>query len=295
MKNTIVRTPTAAGQFYPKQASELTRQLEFFLSKIEEQEEKSQVKFSKKADIKNIPPKILIVPHAGYQYSGPVLGAGFAQLINSPIKTVFLLGNSHLEFLSKACLSGVTAWETPLGQIKVNQEIVKQLIAKPGWKIDNEAHQHEHSLEVLLPFLQYVLRKSSPDFNIVPILISSFDFNYLETLADHLAQLFTDQTLLIISSDLSHYPSGELATQVDQELIQAIVEQDLEKFKSFVVQTSPEENLQTRACAGESIKVGMILAQLLKCKQAQLYHYQHSGHASQNFAKVVGYASIGFY
>jgi MEMO1 family protein len=285
MSRTTVRLPTVAGQFYPKQEQELSRQVEFFLSK-------SSAKLkNKKQDFPKKTPKILIVPHAGYQYSGQVAADGFIQLKDSAVKNVFLLGNSHQTYLHQASLSGEKHWQTPLGNVELNQKVINDLAERPGWEINDQPHQYEHSLEVQLPFLQQVLSS----FTIVPILISSFEFNFLTTLAQDLAEQFNQPSLLVISSDLSHYPNAELAQKADRELIQAIEEINLEKFKSLVVQTAPEKNLQTRACGAESIKIGLMLAELLDCQQTQLYSYQHSGAISQNLDKVVGYASIGIY
>lgn len=294
-----VRTPTVAGQFYPKQASELTRQLEFFLSKSERKERKKSKKTLKNT---SCTPKILIVPHAGYAYSGQIAADAFSRLLNpaSKIKTIFLLGNSHQFYLEKAALSGAKSWETPLGNVPVNHQSTKQLLEKNDWQVNDQAHLYEHSLEVQIPFLQHVLADSStnfdsPNFSIVPILLSGFEVSFLERIAQDLVDVMDQDDLLVISSDLSHYPTAEIASQADSEIIQAILDRDLARFKSLTVQTSPEENLQTRACAAEAIKVGMMVADLLGLSQTKLYSYQHSGKVSQDQQKVVGYAGIGFY
>ncbi len=285
MSSTTIRPPTVAGQFYPNQEQELRRQLEFFFSKsIEKLKNKNQ-------DSSQKTPKILLVPHAGYLYSGQLASDGFIQLKDSTVKKVFLLGNSHQTYLPKASLSGEKYWQTPLGTVELDQKVIDALVKKPNWELNTQSHQYEHSLEVQLPFLQQVLSW----FTIIPILISSFELSILKILAQDLAEEFDQHSVLIISSDLCHYPEASLAQQLDQDLIKAIVELDLEKFNSLVVQTSPEENLQTRACGAESIKIGLILAELLSCEQAELNSYQHSGDVSQNLDKVVGYASISFY
>ncbi len=292
MPQTATRFPMAAGKFYPGDKAKLTKQIEKFLAQTKKDSISvgNEKAFQEKAKKKNRP-RILILPHAGYLYSGQTAAAGFAHLENTLVSRVFLLGNSHQVFLKLASLSSRSSWQTPLGKTPVAQKIITNLADKSNWQINDEVHQNEHSLEVQLPFLQYIL----PNFEIVPILIGSFKLSYLQALAQDIYQNFNDQSILIISSDLSHYPSAGLAEKVDQELIKSITDQNLEKFKELLTQTAPEKNLQTRACGAAAIKLGLLLSRLLNCSQTKLFKYQHSGDVTGDNSRVVGYTSIGFF
>ena len=160
-----------------------------------------------------------------------------------------------------------------------------------GLEANESAHKSEHSLEVELPFLQQTLT----DFKIVPILLGQTDDDFLASLAQAIAANFDDQTLLVISSDLSHYPDYQTANRVDNQTIEAIISGDLAKFAQIVSVNLDQPGVETCACGQQAIKVGLIMANQLKLKQIKLLNYANSGDVTNDKTRVVGYASIGFF
>ena len=158
-------------------------------------------------------PRALIVPHAGYIYSGPVAAAGYACLPNraTPFNRVVLLGPAHHVAFRGLAASSAAAFATPLGDVQLDQDAIRGLAALPQVRFLDEAHQLEHSLEVQLPFLQRLL----DDFSLVPLVVGEATakevFAVLETLCN------TPDTLVVVSSDLSHYHSYTTAARMDRE------------------------------------------------------------------------------
>jgi hypothetical protein len=284
MAETTIRLPSVAGQFYADTKDKLSQQLQSFFDKQVAGET------SLMTDEHNWP-KLIMVPHAGYQFSGPVAAVGFGNLKKASIKRVFLLGCSHQESLIKATLSSKSGWKTPLGSVRLDQDLIDKYILKSHWQINDLVHDCEHSLEVQLPFLQFILS----DFQIVPILVGQLSQDSLEKVVEDIAQNFDHKSLLVISTDLSHYPDAQLAEKSDQQLITSIISLDIKQFKKVISQTNPSQNLQTRACGAQAIEAGLQLAQKKNYTKVKLYQYQHSGNISHDKTQVVGYASLGFY
>jgi AmmeMemoRadiSam system protein B len=152
-KEPPIRPPAVAGTFYPADEKVLSSQVEGFLDKTATAEKR---------------PSILIVPHAGYRYSGQVAAFGFNQFLGSGVKRVIILGNTHKIPFSGAAVDDQGFWQTPLGRVEIDTDLASKIItASPQIFANQEYHQEEHSLEVEVPFLQKVLT----DFKIVPILI----------------------------------------------------------------------------------------------------------------------------
>jgi AmmeMemoRadiSam system protein B len=198
-----IREPAVAGSFYPADPVELQNQLDTLLS----------------ADSNsNSPPKAMILPHAGYIYSGPVAASGYARLIGSAgrINRVILLGPTHRKAVRGLALPDATAFSTPLGIIPLDIDALQQLRQLPQVSTDAAAHYSEHSLEVHLPFLQKTLQ----DFTLVPILVGDATASEV---CEVIEQLWGGrETLLIVSSDLSHYHDYATATRLDQATSRAI-------------------------------------------------------------------------
>ena len=281
-KPEITRPPAVAGAFYPGTKQELEVQIEAFFENVSEEEEEE-----KKL-------RILIVPHAGYQYSGQVAAFGFRQIQGQSYKKVILLGGSHQAFFEGAAIDESDAWETPLGKVKIDKNLAS-VIAKYHPKIyfSTNAHSQEHSLEVELPFLQ----KTFSDFKIVPILLGEVKDELLEALANALKENFTENALVIVSTDLSHYPPYKIAKEVDQRTIEAILSGDPENFEATISAQMKKgyPNLVTCACGERAVRVGMILAKKLGISDIRLLKYANSGDVTGDMGRVVGYAAIGFY
>ena len=229
-------------------------------------------------------PRILIVPHAGYFLSGRVAGAGFAQVRDCT--TVILLGVSHRsEFETVAVYLG-DSWQTPLGTVPIDRDLVLDLVAAcPIFRINNGVHKYEHTLEV---------RSVLEDFRIVPLLLG----NHLaiRDASAALARVFNDQTLLVVSSDLSHYLSQTEAEMVDRPTIDAIMSLDPEQFEVVMFRQMRRgmTGLLTCACGASAVEVALRMAQHLRFDQAVLLAYANSGSVTGDSHRVVGYASIAF-
>lgn len=275
-----MREPAVAGTFYPQDKKVLENKIDGFLNKAEKIELKEK-------------PKILIVPHAGYDYSGQVAAFGFKQLKGKNFDKVILVGPSHTDWFGGVALTEKDIWETPLGKVEVDQEFNQKLIKENNIIFyRDKAHLKEHDLEVEIPFLQAVLS----DFKIVPIVMGESTLENAEILADALAKNIDDKTLIIISSDLSHYPPYEIANQADKKVIDAILSGKVENFENAIKKLTSQdlEGLDTCACGEGPIKAALILAKKLGLKDIKLLKYANSGDVSGDYSKVVGYASIIF-
>lgn len=276
----VVRPATQAGRFYEGNPQRLSQEVDSFLALHGGSEKYENV-------------AALIVPHAGYYFSGNVAASAYMTL--SPEKTykrIFLLGPSHQVWLDGASVnSEADYYATPLGQVKVDVETAQQLInADSVFFYRKEAHDSEHCLEVQLPFLQRRLGDVPP---IVPIIISTNDFRQMRRMAEILMPFFNDENLFIISSDFSHYPSYEDACEVDAKTGKAIESGDIAQFVEalYVNAHSGKPNLATSAC-GE-FAIATLLMMLDKQYEVKHLMYQNSGdidHHDHN--RVVGYHSF---
>lgn len=274
-----IRPPAVAGQFYSDNPQELRAQIESFLNQA-----------SPSAELQG-QPRILIVPHAGYAYSGQTAAAGFKTLVGQTYHTVILLGASHRLAFSGAALYPEGAWGTPLGRVSVDVAVAQLLAAKgQPFILNSQVHDQEHSLEVELPFLQMVLK----NFQIVPILLGQVDEDVETALAKALAAAMDEETLLVVSSDLSHYPSLEVAKKVDTATVEGILTGEVAKFNQAMSSSLAQEypNLVTCACGGSAIRVGMHLAQSLKLLPWQSLALTNSGEVTGESERVVGYAAL---
>ena len=254
-----VRPAAVAGMFYPEAPDELRQMVRAFL---------------RDARGEKVPGKIrgLVSPHAGYIYSGIVAAAGYRQ-IDPSIQTVILLGPSHRVPLRGASIAEVQAYRTPLGEVRLAR-LASTLLGSPGFECVPEAHRLEHGLEVQLPFLQVTLKK----FEIVPILTNSSD---PEALATTLAPYIGVDTLVVASSDLSHYYSYETAIGLDRICTTAI--------STCNVSDMP----LCEACGKQAVLTLMHIARI-KGWQGILLDYRNSGDTAGGKNRVVGYASIAF-
>ena len=276
----VVRPATQAGRFYESDARLLSHEVDSLLARHAQSGDDEDV-------------AALIVPHAGYYFSGNVAASAFARLNpDRKYKRIFLLGPSHHEWLNGASVNGeVDYYATPLGNIKVDRETARQLIkADSVFSYQPKAHDREHCLEVQLPFLQRHLGEVPP---IVPIIISTNDFSKLKRMAEVLKPWFTEENLFVISSDFSHYPSYEDAYEVDAKTGEAVASGDVEQFIAVIEANarSGKRNLSTSACG----EFPIITLMLMLNGQYQVKHimYQNSGDIDNyDHSRVVGYHSF---
>ena len=259
----IVRNPAVAGMFYPDNRYELQSMINDMLERAEQ---------------KNITPRALIAPHAGYIYSGEVAATAYKQLepIKNEINRVVLMGPSHRIAFRGLALSKADYYHTPLGDIKLDIDATQALTKFPNVQYLEDAHTQEHSLEVHLPFLQTVLN----DFSLVPITVGDIDANSVMKVLEYFWK--DPGTLLIISSDLSHFHSYQTAQQMDRNTSNAIVH------------LRPEDIDYEDACGRNPILGLLELAKKygLQCVELDV---RNSGDTAGTKDQVVGYGAYGFF
>jgi hypothetical protein len=273
----VVRPATQAGRFYDGNPQQLSHEVDSFLGL-----------HARDAQYENV--AALIVPHAGYYFSGNVAAKAYMSLPkDKAFKRIFLLGPSHHEWLDGASVnSEADYYATPLGQVKVERATAKSLIAADDcFSYRPEAHDREHCLEVQLPFLQRRFEKVPP---IVPVIISTNDFRKLQRIAEALKPYFTDENLFIVSSDFSHYPSYEDACKVDAKTGKALESGDVESFIATINQNAESgiRNLATSACG----ELAIVTLMLMMDHRYEVKHllYQNSGDIdNHDHSRVVGY------
>ena len=277
-KEPTVRPATQANRFYTGDAKKLSEEVDSFLAIHAKDRKYEQI-------------AAVIVPHAGYYFSGNVAAAAYQSIPDGKAyKRVFLLGPSHHEWLDGASVNTeYDYYNTPLGNVKVDVETAQKLIeADSVFSYHAKAHDREHCLEVQLPFLQRRFKEVSP---IVPIIISTNDFQKLKRIAEALKPYLTEENLFVISSDFSHYPSYEDAYKVDARTGKAVESGDVEQFIQVLEENarSGMRNLATSACGELAIATLMLMMQDGGYEVKHLL-YQNSGDIdNHDHSRVVGY------
>ena len=272
-----VRPATQAGRFYEADAQVLGAEVDSLLNLHRGDKQYGEL-------------AALIVPHAGYYFSGSVAAAAYRAIADGKqYKRIFLLGPSHHAWLNGASVNNAfDCYETPLGRVKVDREVATALIeADSIFAYRPEAHDREHCLEVQLPFLQRRMKEVPP---IVPIIVSTNDYTKLQRIARALKPYFTPENLFVVSSDFSHYPSYEDACEVDTKTGKAIESGDVEAFISVLDENarSGKRNLATSACGELAIATLMLMLD----KDCEVKHlmYRNSGDVEDgDHSRVVGY------
>ena len=278
-KQAVIRPATQANRFYTGDAEELREEVDSFLSL----HKKSRV-------FENV--AAVIVPHAGYYYSGNVAASAYMSIdAKKPYKRIFLLGPSHHEWLDGASVNTeADYYATPLGNVKVDGETADKLTEDSVFFYRPKAHDREHCLEVQLPFLQRRFGEHLPP--IVPIIISTNDYQKLKRMAEVLKPYFTEENLFVISSDFSHYPDYEDACEVDARTGKAIETGLVEEFIATIEANERlgKRNLATSACG----QFPIITLMLMLDGHYEVKHllYQNSGDISGDHSRVVGYHSF---
>jgi len=263
---TDIRAPAVAGLFYPGDAEVLARDVQALLNAATQTKSPAGT------------PKALIVPHAGYIYSGAVAASAYARLLplRDIIKRVVLLGPAHRYAVRGLALPGTLAFETPLGLVQIDREAITRLLVRPMPQLTTSAaaHAQEHSLEVQLPFLQQVLG----DFRIVPLAVGDAA---PEAVTEIIEALWGGpETLIVVSSDLSHYLPYQAAQNIDQQTCAAIAR----------LQTLDSHE---QACGATSIN-GLLLAARRHRLRPHLLDLRNSGDTAGDRERVVGYAAFAF-
>jgi len=263
MNKPATRPAAVAGTFYPASAPELGRQVDELLA-------------AAAAPAKALPPKALIAPHAGYAYSGPIAASAYAQIrsLRDRIRRVVLLGPVHRVPVRGLALPGAQRFATPLGDVEVDGAAIASLRDLPQVVESTLAHAAEHSLEVHLPFLQRLL----DGFSLVPLAVGEAS---AEEVAEVLERLWGgDETLIVVSSDLSHYLPYDMARHIDGDTIDHLLS----------LETALDHE---RACGATPIN-GLLLAARRRGLTAELLDLRNSGDTAGDRRRVVGYAAVAF-
>jgi MEMO1 family protein len=281
-----VRPAAVAGLFYPKEPKRLAETIDRCLATAP-----TNITAGVRA---------LICPHAGYEFSGPVAGYSYKQIAGAPFETVVILAASHYAWFQGACVPASSAYETPLGRVPVSekaQQIAKQKpfvleprcqVQRPPWSSassrpapsdgDDTPETWEHSIEVQIPFLQRTLKQ----FKILPVMFGNAD---PAEVAKALAPLIDEKTLVIASTDLSHYHRYDEARTLDRQTLKWVCDQNISELQSAAA--------EERACGRMPVLTLLHLAKL-KGWQPQLLDYRNSGDTAGDKARVVGYGAVAF-
>jgi len=261
MKN--IRAPAVAGLFYPANRDELVQLINTELSQVTLQAEHH--------------PQAIIVPHAGYIYSAAIAASVFKclQAFRTTIKRVLLMGPAHRVAFNGLALSSADFFHTPLGDIKIDTDGQQQLLNIPGVQLIDQAHENEHSLEVQLPFLQQVL----DDFSLIPIVAGTASTELVAQVIDTLWD--AKETLVVISSDLSHYHDYKTAQQLDNTTSKAILDLNYSAIES------------KNACGFTAVNGLLLFAKKYHLKPS-IIDVRNSGDTAGDKKSVVGYGSYSF-
>lgn len=257
------RAPAVAGMFYPAAAARLSAEIAGYLDAVAPPTDAGV-------------PKLLVVPHAGYVYSGPIAATAYARLrpVRSRISRVVLLGPTHRVAVRGLALPAAQVFDTPLGGVPIDRDAVERIADLPQVVRSDAAHAREHALEVQLPFLQAVLDR----FVLVPLAVGHVS---AEAVAEVLEALWGgDEALIVVSSDLSHYLPHAEARAVDRRTVERVL-----RFDATI---SHDE-----ACGATPLNGALLVAQR-RGLVPELLDLRNSGDTAGDRSRVVGYAAIAF-
>jgi AmmeMemoRadiSam system protein B len=278
-----IRRPTQAGSFYKGNAETLKTQIEnCFLHELGPK---------KRPEVnKNGPRKVigLVCPHAGYMYSGAVAAnAYYALAEDGKPDTVVILGPNHTGYGSGLALMTEGVWRTPLGDVEVDGETANRIVQETQLvDVDDLAHRFEHSIEVQLPFLQYLY---GSEFKFVPICFQLQDLQSAVEVGRALVEVLASKNAVVIaSSDMTHYEPQRNAEAKDLAALKAVEAMDEKLFYSTI------ETRHVTACGYGPIATVMVAAKGLGATEAKLLCYKSSGDVTGDYSSVVGYAAVSF-
>lgn len=275
------RKPAVAGMFYPADPSELSSICKKYLDQAGEKTLQTK-------------PFGIIVPHAGYVYSGGVAAYAYKEIQGEKYEAVVILSPSHIDYFHFASVYSGEYYETPLGKLPISKEIASKCTTKDKFiQLSTRGHEFspfergEHAIEVQLPFLQTVLG----NVPIVPIIIGAMDWQVVETLGKKLGEIASNQeVLVIVSSDLSHYHSYSDCKEIDAKLISQLEQMDAKSFYNGLIERKYE------ACGGAPITSMLIAAERIGANSVKILKYANSGDVPYgDKSQVVGYLSAAIY
>ena len=279
-----IRRPTVAGQFYKGDAEALRAQIKNCF--LHELGPKKLPNVNLHIHPRNIVG--MICPHAGYMYSGPVAASAFYELaLDGKPDTVVLMGPNHTGYGSALSLMREGVWRTPLGDVEIDTEMANKITRETSLiDVDELAHRYEHSIEVQLPFLQFLYGNA---FKIVPICFLMQDYDSAVEVGRALVEVLdATNTVVIASSDMTHYEPAKTAAAKDQAALKAVTDMDAKRFYETV------ETQNITACGYAPITALITYAKGVNAKEAKLLSYHNSGDITGDSSSVVGYAAVIF-
>jgi|Deesub1362A_J573_1020465.scaffolds.fasta_scaffold05991_3 hypothetical protein len=265
------RFPVFAGQFYPDNKKELLLLLDKFFSESNNKVERGIIGG--------------IAPHAGYVYSGKVASYTYSGINTDNVKRIVLIGSSHNFTFNFGAIDENEIWISPFGEISVDKEFVDFLLKESIFKRDSTFHKPEHSLEVQIPFIQYIFKDK--EIKIVPILIGTHKKNVLKELSDSLKKYIDKETLIVVSSDFYHGYSYEECVKHNRRAKNLLESMEPERFFSSFIKE------EVMACGGAGIYV---LLDIFSDKKGKVFYMTTSGDViGVKEGYVVGYVSFGVY
>jgi len=271
MKN--IREPAVAGMFYPSSPHELKDQINMLLDSTHSDEEFGN-------------PFGIISPHAGYIYSGKTAAYAYNIIRGKNFSTVVIISPSHREYFPGVSIYNGDAYRTPLGDVPLNKEMISKLSESSKIIFEGtNGHRSEHAVEVQIPFLQMVLK----DFQIVPIVVGDQRKLFINELAEKLAEVIDEKTLVVASSDLSHFH-----TKQEADILDTVVEERIKNFE-YEKLLYDLETEKCEACGGGPIVAMMKTADLKNKKKAKILSRSDSGDVTGDTSEVVGYLSAIVY
>lgn len=270
-----VKEPAVAGSFYPKERKKLEAEVDGFLAQGGAEAGGGRL-------------LAIVSPHAGYMYSGHVAGHSYARIKGKDIRTVILIGPSHHAAVNGAVIYPGGGLATPLGVVKVDESLARSLASeKDGVRLAAEPFSREHSLEVQLPFLQ----RSLKEFSVVPILVGRMTRESYRHLSDRIAGILKkdEQSLVVISTDLSHYHDAKKAGVMDRKVLDAAERLALGELERLL--TTGEGEM----CGAGAVLYGLAAARGAGATEGELFKYADSGDVSGDKGYVVGYGALGYY
>jgi hypothetical protein len=274
--NTRVRKAVVAGMFYAGSSEELKEQIEWCY--------RHKVGPGALPRVNSKGPReivALVVPHAGYVYSGPVAAYAYKELAGDGVcDTAVIVGPNHSGYGAAVSVWTRGAWRTPLGEVSINEKVADSLL---GGRIEAEetAHLYEHSIEVQLPWLQHLYGKVS----LVPVAMLAQDLETAREVGKAISRV-KGNVIIIASSDFTHYEPHSVASEKDSSVIEAITSLDEEELYRRCI------SLDCTMCGYGAVAAAIVAARERGARKATLLKYATSGDTSGDFTRVVGYASI---
>ena len=273
-----VRRPCVSGSFYPSHPGRLRSMIEDSFKHSLGPGRLPKTSGDRRSIV------AVVIPHAGYVYSGPGAAHSFLHLAEEEKPdTVVILGPNHTGWGSPISIMVEGGWETPLGVVPIDEDLAKELLNSSDIiEINESAHQREHSIEVQLPFLQYIYG----DFKLIPICMGYQDLKTSTKVGNALAKVLKDKEAIIIAStDLTHQETQESAVRKDRMIIDAILEMDEKKLHDTV------KRHRITTCGYGPMSVAIIASRQMGAKKAELLSYHTSGDIIKDYSAVVGYMS----